>query len=336
MAPGKNIPPSSPVSKKATPASDHYESSKVRRTAKSPITYTDMVDAIKSTIGPLLTQAVSEITSQLQHLSHRVSDAENNIGILSHDMTSVQMATASLEKENYQLLRKRSSTARPHPTLPRDADGANAGSSSANPPPLRCPSQGSDPQHRRQTKRRRLEAKSPAASSPPQRRISIVSALPPQGILASPQSEDPQSPQLSEPPLMAEDSQQESDQQDTYTLHLQAIDPTETTTPQDIPQPPQTSHSPQLSPTPPQQMAPEFWSSWATQQAQHYACLNTHTQYHASLPHHLPRLSRNSGRLIVQVGRIANSMEQMGADNTQMQANLQRIMEQRQQQPSFN
>ncbi|XP_063789203.1 uncharacterized protein LOC134944503 [Pseudophryne corroboree] len=132
---------------------------------------------------------------------------------------------------------------------------------------------------------------------------------------------------------MAKDAQQESDQQDTYTLHLQAIDPTQTTTPQDIPQPPQTSHSPQLSPTPPQQqMAPEFWSSWATQQAQHYACLNTHTQYLASLPHHLPRLNRNSGRLIVQGGRIVNSMEQMRADNTQMQANLQRIMDEQQRQ----
>ncbi|XP_063819246.1 serine/arginine repetitive matrix protein 1-like [Pseudophryne corroboree] len=156
-------------------------------------------------------------------------------------------------------VRKRSSTARPHPTLPRDAHAGDAGSSSANPPPPRSPSQGSDPQHRRATKRRRLEAESPSASSPPQRRISIVSALPPQAILASPESEDPQSPQLSEPPIMAEDAQQESDQQDTYTLHLQAIDPTQTTTPQDILQPPQTSHSPQLSPTPPQQqMAPSF------------------------------------------------------------------------------
>ncbi|XP_063808832.1 uncharacterized protein LOC135014878, partial [Pseudophryne corroboree] len=183
------------------------------------------------------------------------------------------------------------------------------------------------------TKRRRLEAESPAASSPPQRRISAVSSLPPQAILASPQSRDPQSPQLSEPPIMPEDAQQESDLQDKYTLHLQAIDPTQPTTPQDITQPPQTSHIPQLSPTPPQpQMAPEFWSSWATQQAQHYACLNTHTQYLASLPHHLPRLSRNSGRLIVQVGRIANSMEQMRADNSQMQANLQRIMDDQQRQ----
>ncbi|XP_063776817.1 uncharacterized protein LOC134922890 [Pseudophryne corroboree] len=87
-------------------------------------------------------------------------------------------------------VRKRSSTTRPHPTLPSDADG----SSSANPPPLRRPSQGSVTVARRPTKRRRLEAESAAPSSPPQRRISAVSSLPPQAILASPQSEDPQSP----------------------------------------------------------------------------------------------------------------------------------------------
>ncbi|XP_063812558.1 uncharacterized protein LOC135050218 [Pseudophryne corroboree] len=230
-------------------------------------------------------------------------------------------------------VRQRSSTARPQPTLPSDADGGNAGSSSANPPPLRRPSQGSVSVPRRPTKRRRLEAESAAPSSPPQRCISALLSLPPQAILVSPQSEDPQSPQLSEPPIMVEDAQQESDQQPTYTLHLQPIDPTQPTTQQDITQIPQTSHSLQLRPTPPQQqMAPEFWSSWATQQAQHYACLNTHTQYLASLPHHLPRLSRNSGRLIVQVGRIANSMEQMRADNSQMQANLLRIMDEQQRQ----
>ncbi|XP_063771740.1 integrator complex subunit 3 homolog [Pseudophryne corroboree] len=183
------------------------------------------------------------------------------------------------------------------------------------------------------TKRRRVEAEYPPASSPPQRRISTVSSQPPQAILASPQSEEPQSPQLSEPPIIPEDTQQETDLQESYTLHLQEIDPNQPTTPQDITQTPQTSHSPQLSPTRPQpQMGPEFWSSWATQQAQHYACLNTHSQYLASLPHHLPRLSRNSGRLIVQVGRVSNSMVQMRADNSQMHANLQRIMDDQQRQ----
>ncbi|XP_063795486.1 uncharacterized protein LOC134957463 isoform X2 [Pseudophryne corroboree] len=230
-------------------------------------------------------------------------------------------------------VRQRSSTATPHPTLPRDADGGNAGSSSANAPPLRRPSQGSVTVARRPSKRRRLEAESPAPASPPQRRISAVSALPPLAILASPQSEDPQSPQLSEPAIMPEDAQQESVQQDAYTLHLQPIDDTQPTTPQDIPQPPQTSHSPQLSTTPGQTpMGPEFWSGWAKQQAQNYACLNTHSQYLACLPHHLPRLARNSGRLIVQVARIANSMEQMRADNCQMQANLVRIMDEHQRQ----
>ncbi|XP_063797946.1 uncharacterized protein LOC134965429 [Pseudophryne corroboree] len=132
---------------------------------------------------------------------------------------------------------------------------------------------------------------------------------------------------------MVEDAQQESDQQPTYTLLLQPIDPTQPTTQQDITQTPQTSVSPQLMPTTPQQqMTPDFWNSWATQQAQNYACLNTHTQHLASLPHHLPRISRNSGRLIAQVGRIANSMEQMRADNSQMLANLTRIIDEQQRQ----
>ncbi|XP_063810772.1 uncharacterized protein LOC135038975 [Pseudophryne corroboree] len=181
-------------------------------------------------------------------------------------------------------------------------------------------------------KRRRLEAQAPAPASPPQRRISAVSAVPPLALLASPQSEEPQSPQLSDPAIITEDDQQERDQE-TFTLHLQPIDPTQPTTPQDIPQPPQTSHSPQLSTTQVNtQMGTEFWSRWSSQQAQHYACLTTHSQYLSSLPHHLPRLSRNSGRLIVQVGRIANSMEQMRADNSQMQTNLQRILDEQQRQ----
>ncbi|XP_063788889.1 atherin-like [Pseudophryne corroboree] len=213
---------------------------------------------------------------------------------------------------------QRSTTARPQPTLPSDADGGNAGSSSASRPPLRRPSQGSVSLPRRQTKRRHLKAESAAPSSPPRRRISAVLPLLPQAILASPESEEPQSPQLSEPPIMVEDAQQETDQQQpTFTLHLQPIDPTQPTPQQDIPPTPQTSVSPQLMPPPPQQeMSPDFWNSWATQQAQNSAYLNTHTQHLASLPHHLPRISRNSGRLIVQVGRIANSMDQMRADNS--------------------
>ncbi|XP_063800584.1 uncharacterized protein LOC134968903 [Pseudophryne corroboree] len=178
------------------------------------------------------------------------------------------------------------------------------------------------------SKRRRLEAVSTPASSPPQRRISTVLAQPPEAILASPQSEEPQSPQLSDPDIMTQDTQQETDLQQTFTLHLQAIDNNQPTTPADISPPPQTTPTPQLSPTPPQpQMGPEFWSSWATQQAQNYACLNTHSQYLSSLPHHLPRLSRNSGRLIVQLGTVANTMEQMRADNSQLIASFQRIMD---------
>ncbi|XP_063786457.1 uncharacterized protein LOC134935116 [Pseudophryne corroboree] len=178
------------------------------------------------------------------------------------------------------------------------------------------------------SKRRRLESVPTPASSPPQRRISTVLPQPPNAILASPQTDEPQSPQLSDPDVMPQDTQQETDLQQTYTLHLQAVDPNQPPTPADITPPPQTTPTQQVSPTPPQpQMGQDFWSSWTTQQAQHYACLQNHSQYLASLPHHLPRLSRNSGRLIVQLGRVANSMEQMRADNSQMIGSFQRIMD---------
>ncbi|XP_063775687.1 uncharacterized protein LOC134911378 [Pseudophryne corroboree] len=127
---------------------------------------------------------------------------------------------------------------------------------------------------------------------------------------------------------MPQDTQQETDLQQTFTLHLQAIDNNQPTASAVITPPPQTSPTPQLSPTPPQpQMGPEFWDSWATQQAQNHACLRTHSQYLASLPHYLPRLSRNSSRLIVQLGRVANTMEQMRADNSQLIASFQRIID---------
>ncbi|XP_063791637.1 AT-rich interactive domain-containing protein 1A-like [Pseudophryne corroboree] len=217
-------------------------------------------------------------------------------------------------------------TDRPQPT----DDGGNAGSSSASRPPLRRPSQGSVSLPTRPSKSRRVESESAAPSSPPRRRVSAVLPQPLLDILASPQSDEPRSPQLSEPTIMGEDDQQEPDQQATFTLHLQPVAPTQPTQQQDMPQ---ASVSPQLIPTPPQQqMSADFWSSWATQQVQNTAYLNTHTQHLASLPHHLPRISRNSGRLIVQVGRIATSMEQIRADNMQMLTNLSRVIDEQQQQ----
>ncbi|XP_063813086.1 uncharacterized protein LOC135050547 [Pseudophryne corroboree] len=208
-------------------------------------------------------------------------------------------------------------------TLPRDADAGDAGTSSSHHTPLRRHSQRSASLQKMGSKRRRLEAVTTPASSPPQRRISTVLAKPPEAILASPQTREPQS----DPDIRPQDTQQETDLQQTFTLHLQAIDNNQPTTPADITPPPQTTPTHQLSPTPPQpQVGPEFWSSWATQQAQNYACLNT-SQYLARLPHHLPRLSRNSGRLIVQLGRVANTMEQMRADNSQLIASFQRIMD---------
>ncbi|XP_063775319.1 phosphatidylinositol-glycan biosynthesis class X protein [Pseudophryne corroboree] len=246
---------------------------------------------------------------------------------------SAQAHDISLVLQNPQLLiycsevRQRSATDRPQPT---DGDGGNAGSSSASRPPLRRPSQGSVSLPRRPSKTRRVESDSAAPSSPPRRRISAVLAQPPQATLASPQSDEPRSPQLSDPTIMAEDDQQEPDQQPTFTLHLTPVDPTQPTQQQDMPQ---ASVRPQLIPTPPQQqMSADFWTSWATQQVQNTAYLNTHTQHLASLPHHLLRISRNSGRLIVQVGRIATSMEQIRADNTQMLSNLTRIIDEQQRQ----
>ncbi|XP_063777706.1 polyglutamine-repeat protein pqn-41-like isoform X1 [Pseudophryne corroboree] len=220
-------------------------------------------------------------------------------------------------------------TSAPDRPLPTDVGTGIAGSSSAS-RPLRRPSQGYVNLPRRPSKTRRVDLESADPSSPPRRRISAVLSQPPQALLGSPQSDEPRSPQLSEPTFMPDVDQQEPDQQATYTLHLTPVVPTQATQPQDIPQP---SISPQLLQAPPQQqMSSDFWSSLATQQSQNTACLNAHTQHLASLPHHLPRISRNSGRLIVQVGRIATSMEQIRTDNTQMLANLTRIIDEQQRQ----
>ncbi|XP_063779833.1 uncharacterized protein LOC134929319 [Pseudophryne corroboree] len=129
---------------------------------------------------------------------------------------------------------------------------------------------------------------------------------------------------------MPDVGQQEQDQQATYTLNLTPVVQTQPTQPQDIPQ---ASITPQLLQAPPQQQVPDdFWASWTSQQTQNNACLTAHTQHLASLPHHLPRISRNSGRLIVQVGRIATSMDQIRADNNQMLAHLTRIIDEQQRQ----
>ncbi|XP_063782333.1 uncharacterized protein LOC134932141 isoform X2 [Pseudophryne corroboree] len=251
---------------------------------------------------------------------------ETMLGGHAHCSDSPEDVVGWLDLQTKKQIRQRRTTDRPQPT----DDGGNAGSSSASRPPLRRTSQGSVSLPTRPSKSRRVESESAAPSSPPRRRISAVLPQPPLDILASPQSDEPRSPQLSEPTIMGEDDQQEPDQQTTFTLHLQPVAPTQPTQQQDMPQ---ASVSPQLIPTPPQQqMSADFWSSWATQQVQNTAYLNTHTQHLASLPHHLPRFSRNSGRLIVQVGRIATSMEQIRADNMQMLTNLSRVIDEQQRQ----
>ncbi|XP_063775665.1 polyglutamine-repeat protein pqn-41-like isoform X2 [Pseudophryne corroboree] len=219
-------------------------------------------------------------------------------------------------------------TSRPDRPQTTQDDAGIAGSASVSRPPVRRPSQGSGHLPRRPSKTRRLGTESAAPSSPPRRRISAVSPQPPLALLASPQSDEPRSPQLSEPSLMAGVDQQGQDQQATFTLQLTPVDPSQPIQLQDIPQ---ASMSPQLAQAPPQPQIPDdFWASWTSQQAQSNASLTAHTQHLASLPHHLPRISRNSGRLIVQVGRIATSMEQIRADNNQMLAHLTRIIDEQQ------
>ncbi|XP_063786405.1 myb-related transcription factor, partner of profilin-like [Pseudophryne corroboree] len=219
-------------------------------------------------------------------------------------------------------------TSRPdRPQTSQDEAGI-AGSASGSRPPVRRPSQGLGHLPRRPSKTRRLGSESAAPSSPPRRRLSAVSPQPPLALLASSQSDEPRSPQLSEPSLMADVDQQGQDQQATITLQLTPVDPSQPIQLQDIPQ---ASISPQLAQAPPPSQIPDdFWASWTSQQAQSNASLTAHTQHLASLPHHLPRISRNSGRLIVQVGRMATSMEQIRADNSQMLAHLSRIIDEQQ------
>ncbi|XP_063781237.1 uncharacterized protein LOC134929576 [Pseudophryne corroboree] len=87
-------------------------------------------------------------------------------------------------------------TSAPDRPLPTDVGAGIAGSSSAS-RPLRRPSQGSVNLPRRPSKTRRVDLESADPSSPPRRRISAVLSQPPQALLASPQSDEPRSPQLS-------------------------------------------------------------------------------------------------------------------------------------------
>ncbi|XP_063792443.1 uncharacterized protein LOC134948416 isoform X2 [Pseudophryne corroboree] len=140
-------------------------------------------------------------------------------------------------------------TSRPdRPQTSQDEAGI-AGSASGSRPPVRRPSQGLGHLPRRPSKTRRLGSESAAPSSPPRRRLSAVSPQPPLALLASSQSDEPRSPQLSEPSLMADVDQQGQDQQATITLQLTPVDPSQPIQLQDIPQ---ASISPQLAQAPPQ------------------------------------------------------------------------------------
>ncbi|XP_063775189.1 uncharacterized protein LOC134910745 [Pseudophryne corroboree] len=104
--------------------------------------------------------------------------------------------------------------------------------------------------------------------------------------------------------------------------------------------PQQSTPPPQHSPTTPVTQGPDqvFWTIWARQQATNEDCLRRHTQMFASLPSHLRRISRNLSRQNETNTRIANTMEIIRADITNVMGNLQRIMEEqhRQQQSYIN
>ncbi|XP_063786118.1 uncharacterized protein LOC134934667 [Pseudophryne corroboree] len=224
-------------------------------------------------------------------------------------------------------VQKKTTTART--TTTQAADAGDAGTSSSHTIQQRRPPQGSATQKIMPRKRQRPDVLPTQSLTPPQRRISTVLGQPPVDIFASPPSQDPHSPQLSDAEIMPQDTQQGTDLSETFILQLQPIDPTQPTMPPISTPPPQRSPTPQLTPTTPQPQPLDqaFWDSWTTQQGHNLDCLCTHSQYLASLPHHLPRLSRNTSRLNVQISRMANTMEQMRAHNSQLILSYQRIMD---------
>ncbi|XP_063797958.1 uncharacterized protein LOC134965476 [Pseudophryne corroboree] len=166
-------------------------------------------------------------------------------------------------------------------------------------------------------------------ASPSQRRISNVSSRPPVQLLESPPTREPQYPQLPDADNMPPDTQQDTEMEETFVLQLQQIDPTIPTIPPVSTLPTQTTPAPQMSPISPHATTQDqaFWNSWATQQANNLDFLRRQTQFLASLPHQLPRISMSSSRLNVQIAIIANTMELMRADNTHMMNTFQRVMD---------
>ncbi|XP_063777300.1 uncharacterized protein LOC134927157 isoform X3 [Pseudophryne corroboree] len=111
--------------------------------------------------------------------------------------------TTKKEKEKDKI-KKVTQTSRPdRPQTSQDEAGI-AGSASGSRPPVRRPSQGLGHLPRRPSKTRRLGSESAAPSSPTRRRLSAVSPQPPLALLASSQSDEPRSPQLSGMPLSEE------------------------------------------------------------------------------------------------------------------------------------
>ncbi|XP_063801373.1 uncharacterized protein LOC134969376 isoform X4 [Pseudophryne corroboree] len=115
----------------------------------------------------------------------------------------------------------------------------------------------------------------------------------------------------------------------TFVLDLR---PLQTTPPSTVPvatPPQQTSPQPIMSPSTPLAQTEEqtFWSSWANHQRLNSECLQRQNQLLASLPHYMPRISRNLSREHLETRRVATCLEQMRAENSTMMTTLQRIMD---------
>ncbi|XP_063801369.1 uncharacterized protein LOC134969376 isoform X2 [Pseudophryne corroboree] len=177
-------------------------------------------------------------------------------------------------------------------------------------------------------KRPRPDLPMPTSASPPHRRISTVSSRPPSDLLAPSPTRDPEYPHLADDDSMPTD--QHTLQTDaTFVLDLR---PLQTTPPSTVPvatPPQQTSPQPIMSPSTPLAQTEEqtFWSSWANHQRLNSECLQRQNQLLASLPHYMPRISRNLSREHLETRRVATCLEQMRAENSTMMTTLQRIMD---------
>ncbi|XP_063775655.1 uncharacterized protein LOC134911328 isoform X2 [Pseudophryne corroboree] len=177
-------------------------------------------------------------------------------------------------------------------------------------------------------KRPRPDLPMPTSASPPHRCISTVSSRPPSQLLAPSPTREAESPHLADDDSMPTD--QHTLQTDaTFDLDLR---PLQTTQPSTVPvatPPQQTSPQPIVSPSTPLAQTEEqtFWANWANHQRLNSDCLQRQNQLLASLPHFMPRISRNLSREHLETSRVATCLEQMRAENSTMMTTLQRILD---------